>query len=320
MDYIISESQLRKIVESENSDSEKLFKLVSKVVGEGEYSERYALYDYDIASVKLKYSVSPKTKLWFETVEYDDVKHKNITGTIYLDIDGVIRRPSTFESGIGDVEKIDSYYEIPEWFWEDLGFEIYQKLLKQLGSVWDVDFDFIFNNDSEVNENIEHVNEPTTDTDDLVTPSWFNMDFDKLSKDGKTSVDHLIKTNQFENWFRQSVKHRLKKYSEVNKIVARKDGEMIGYLIWAETTPAMEGIQGLEPTTKIPVIVSTAINPNYRGQGLYNDMFNKSGIGGEYLVHASDVLSPYEFWRKKGCETIHEIDYQNKVLYCKSLQ
>lgn len=320
MDYIISESQLRSIVESENSDSEKLFKMVSRVIGEGEYDERYGLYDYDIASVKLKYSVSPKTKLWFETVEYDGVKHKNITGTIYLNIDGIIRRPSIFESGIGDVEKIDSYYEVPEWFWEDLGFEVYQKLLKQLGSVWDVDFDFIFNNDSEVNENIEPVNEPTTDTDDLVTPSWFNMDFDKLSKDERKSVDHLMKTNQFENWFKQSVKHLLKRYSKVNKIVARKDGEMIGYLIWAETTPAIEGIQGLEPTSKIPVIVSTAINPNYRGQGLYNDMFNRSGIGGEYLVHASDVLSPYEFWKNKGCETIREIDYQNKVLYCKSLQ
>lgn len=128
-----------------------------------------------------------------------------------------------------------------------------------------------------------------------------------------------MKTNQFENWFKQSVKQLLTRYSKVNKIVARKDGEMIGYLIWDETTPEMEGIVGLDdPTIPIPVIVSTAINPNYRGQGLYNNMFNKSNINGDYLVHASDVLSPYEFWKNKDCETIREIDYQNKVLYCKS--
>lgn len=129
----------------------------------------------------------------------------------------------------------------------------------------------------------------------------------------------LMKTNQFENWFKQSVKQLLTRYFKVNKIVARKDGEMIGYLIWAETTPEMEGIVGLDdPTIPIPVIVSTAINPNYRGQGLYNNMFNKSNINDNYMVHASDVLSPYEFWKNKGCETIREIDYQNKVLYCKS--
>jgi hypothetical protein len=319
MDYIISESQLRSIVESENTESDKLFKIVSRIIGEGEYSEKYGLYEHDIASVKLRYKVNPKTSLWFETVEYDGVQRKNITGTIYLSIDGIIRRPSTIEYGIGDTEKIDSYHEVPTWFWEDLDFKIYQQLLKQLGPVWDVDFDYIFVDDFTVNENTEPTDEPTTDTDELVTPSWFNMNFDKLKALDKMSVEYLMKTNQFENWFKQSVKQLLTRYSKVNKIVARKDGDMIGYLIWAETTPEMEGIVGLDdPTITIPVIVSTAINPNYRGQGLYNNMFNKSNINGDYLVHASDVLSPYEFWKNKGCETIREVDYQNKVLYCKS--
>lgn len=36
-----------------------------------------------------------------------------------------------------------------------------------------------------------------------------------------------MKTNQFENWFKQSVKQLLTRYSKVNKIVARKDGEII---------------------------------------------------------------------------------------------
>lgn len=153
MDYIISESQLRSIIESENTESNKLFKIVSRIIGEGEYFEKYGLYEHDIASVKLRYKVNPKTNLRIETVEHDGVQNKNITGTIYLSIYGIIRRPSTeindFDTGM--VEKIDSYHEVPTWFWEDLDFKIYQQLLKQLGPVWDVDFDYIFVDNFTVN-------------------------------------------------------------------------------------------------------------------------------------------------------------------------
>ena len=117
MDYIISESQLRSIVESENTESDKLFKIVSRIIGEGEYSEKYGLYEHDIASVKLRYKVNTKTSLWFETVEYDGVQRKNITGTIYLSIDGIIRSFNVpFEYlHVPIAEDYEKYYATPNF-------------------------------------------------------------------------------------------------------------------------------------------------------------------------------------------------------------
>jgi hypothetical protein len=167
------------------------------------------------------------------------------------------------------------------------------------------------------NSDIKTTNEPSTDSDELVRSDWFNIDLNKLTDIERKGIEQLYKNNKFENIFKQSVKNLLKRYPKVNKIVARKDGKIVGYLIWVESTPKMEGIKDLNPTIKIPVIVSTAISPDYRGQGLYNNLFKNSGIGRDYLVHVSNVLSPYEFWGKKGCKTIREINYQNKILYCK---
>jgi hypothetical protein len=167
------------------------------------------------------------------------------------------------------------------------------------------------------NTDIKTRNEPSIDSDELIRSDWFNINLSKLTDMERKGIEQLKKHNKFENVFKQSVKNLLKRYPKVNKIVARKDGEIIGYLIWVESTPKMEGIKDLNSTIKIPVIVSTAISPDYRGQGLYNNLFKNSGIGRDYLVHVSNVLSPYEFWEKKGCKTIREINYQNKILYCK---
>lgn len=168
------------------------------------------------------------------------------------------------------------------------------------------------------NTDIKITNELSTDINKIIKPNWFNMNFNKISDVERKGIEKLKKYNLFDNVFKQSIEKLLQKYSKTNKIVARKNDEIIGYLIWVETTPIIEKIIDLDPSMKIPVIISTAINPDYRNQGLYNNLFDNSGINGDYLVHASEVLSPFEFWKKKGCKTIREINYQNKILYCKS--
>ena len=304
MDYIISESQLSILVESSKDYSDKLFSLVNGILGSNleykfhinsstaEFWRMEKLGDYVI-----RYELNPKTKLWRED--------GRIEGTIYLTITSVNNN---------DELSYDTYYEFPEYIWEDLEQNVEDKLESNLGPIFNVDFDYVF--DSSINEDVEYGDDESKSPHEIVDVNWFDLNLDALSDYDRQMVEKLKNDNVFDKWFQQTMAQLLRRYSTVNKVIAKEDGKMVGFLIWAQTTPKLEGVSDDE--TPIPVIVSTAVSPNYRKKGLYNNIFSKTGISGDYLVHASKVLSPFEFWERKGCKVVHDINYNNKIMYCKS--
>jgi len=115
-----------------------------------------------------------------------------------------------------------------------------------------------------------------------------------------------------------SLKHTLEALAvsygyEMKRVVIKDKGEIVGFLIWSDMgNPNIDDIGDGE---KYPVLLATAISPEYRGQGLLRKMINKSGIGRPYLVHTSKI-SPIGLWEKMGCSVVKNIGFGNAVEKC----
>lgn len=162
------------------------------------------------------------------------------------------------------------------------------------------------------------INRYSHDDDSMLSPSelvradWFNVNRDVLEPYQIKMVDDPI---YFDKWFKESFSYLIKRYgNNLHRVVAQDNGKIIGYFIWADSNAKIEGVS--DDTTSIPVVLSTAVSPEYRRQGILNKMIENSGIGDEYFLHYSDAISPEGFWEKKGCYPVHELNKINKIFFC----
>lgn len=115
-----------------------------------------------------------------------------------------------------------------------------------------------------------------------------------------------------------SLKHTLETLAVVygykmKRVVVKDKGVIVGFLIWSDIgNPNIDDIGDGET---YPVLLATAISPEYRGKGLLRKMINKSGISNPYLVHTSK-LSPIGLWEKMGCSVVKKIGAGNAVEKC----
>jgi hypothetical protein len=99
----------------------------------------------------------------------------------------------------------------------------------------------------------------------------------------------------------------------IKRIVAKNDnGDIIGFLIF---TDKGTNIDNFGDGKEYPVILSTAVNPDYRNKGILKNMIDKSKVPKPYLVHTSP-LSPPGVWEKFGCRKVKEIGRFNYVEKC----
>lgn len=98
----------------------------------------------------------------------------------------------------------------------------------------------------------------------------------------------------------------------LKRVVIKDKGEIVGFLIW--TNKGGE-IDDLGDSQTYPVIIATAIHPNYRNRGLLRMMINKAGILKPYLVQTS-ALSPIGLWEKMGCKMVKDVGQGNKIEKC----
>jgi hypothetical protein len=96
-------------------------------------------------------------------------------------------------------------------------------------------------------------------------------------------------------------------------IVVNKENEAVGFLVWSDKTGQLDD---LGDGHNYPVIIATAIAPEYRGKGLYNMMIQGSKLQKPYLVHLNNATSPMSFWNKQGCKIEKEIDNVNGIGKC----
>jgi hypothetical protein len=96
-------------------------------------------------------------------------------------------------------------------------------------------------------------------------------------------------------------------------IVVNKENDAVGFLVWSDKTGQLDD---LGDGHNYPVIIATAIAPEYRGKGLYNMMIQGSKLQKPYLVHLNNATSPMSFWNKQGCKIEKEIDNVNGIGKC----
>ena len=100
---------------------------------------------------------------------------------------------------------------------------------------------------------------------------------------------------------------------KMKRVVIKDKGVVVGFLIWSDMgNPYIDDIGDGET---YPVLLSTAILPEYRGKGLLRRMIDKSGIQKPYLVHTSK-LSPIGLWEKMGCSVVKDHGSGNAIEKC----
>ena len=130
---------------------------------------------------------------------------------------------------------------------------------------------------------------------------WFdkgNLDIDDNQlRDGLNSA-----IQQYEVWYGD----------DLRKIVVKDKGKIVGFLIWA-----IRGIyiDDLDDGETYPVLLSTAIDPEYRNRGLLKMMIERAGLQKPYLVHVSPI-SPVGLWEKIGCKVVKHMGNGNKIAKC----
>ena len=144
--------------------------------------------------------------------------------------------------------------------------------------------------------------------DEFFDPNWFSIE------------DPRVNLNRHQLNF--SLKMVLEKYKRDYdvRVVKVKDGDkVIGFLLYSMTNKNKEEItdEGF-PRHEFPIVLSTAIDPNYRGQGLLTKMLQKANIINEFLVHTSGV-SPRKIWDRYNCKVVHDFGVEKGgVEYCKT--
>lgn len=99
---------------------------------------------------------------------------------------------------------------------------------------------------------------------------------------------------------------------DLKRVVIKDKGKIVGFLIW---TNKGSDVDDIGDNKIYPVILSTAIHPDYRNRGLLRMMLNKSGIEKPYLVQTSS-LSPIGLWEKMGCKIVKKMELGNNIEKC----
>jgi hypothetical protein len=143
--------------------------------------------------------------------------------------------------------------------------------------------------------------------DDVFNPDWFEIRNPKFNM-----------SRGLLNFSLRMVLANYKSKYEVKVIKIEDDGKIVGFLLYSMTNKEKEGIKNNSiPDVEYPVVLSVAIDPDFRGRGLLKKMLQKANIIDEFLVHTSGV-SPREIWDRFNCKPIQEVSGGNFVEYCKS--
>lgn len=169
----------------------------------------------------------------------------------------------------------------------------------------------------------------------LITESQYKLLKEQSFEDdnlSSTEISNSYKDNKHYQWFdyldpkvyiskfnlesllRDSIDTYVNKLKyNIKRIVAKNNnGDVIGFLIFADKGT---NIDNLGDGKEYPVIVSTAVNPDYRNKGILKNMIDKSGIRKPYLVHTGP-LSPPGVWEKFGCRKVKDLPGLNYVEKC----
>lgn len=123
-----------------------------------------------------------------------------------------------------------------------------------------------------------------------------------------------IEPNDLENGLRNTLDYLTKYYGyNLKRVVIKDKGEIVAFLIYIDKNDKPH--TNTDDGKTYPVLVSTAVHPDYRNRGLLKMMINKSGITKPYLVQTS-AISPPGFWEKHGCKIIKRFDQFNSLEKC----
>jgi|LauGreDrversion4_2_1035121.scaffolds.fasta_scaffold330026_1 hypothetical protein len=131
---------------------------------------------------------------------------------------------------------------------------------------------------------------------DYIDPDT-NLPKEDLERALKYTLDVLVK----------DYKYKLK------RVVIRDKGEIVSFLIFTDS--GHEVIDNIGDGNTYPVLIATAVHPDYRNRGLLRMMIDNSNMKKPYLVHTS-VVSPPGLWEKFGCKIVKELSDKNKIMKC----
>jgi hypothetical protein len=159
----------------------------------------------------------------------------------------------------------------------------------------------------------EEINFDTTQKTDVSTDfvkdkyaKWFDYKSPKLKH---------MSFSQIEDSLNFTMDFYLKRQYKLKRILVKDDNELVGFLIYSTTTPKQEKIEDILEDKSYPILLSTAIAPNYRNRGLLKQMIDKANITKPFLVHTGQISTP-GVWEKLGCRKIKNIDNDNFVELC----
>ena len=134
---------------------------------------------------------------------------------------------------------------------------------------------------------------------------WFDYRNDKT----KNISDDVINSG-----LKRSIEYYNEEY-KIKKVTIIKNEKIIGFLLFSFTTLEKEGLNSID-LSQYPIILSTAIQPEFRNKGLLKMMINKANIKKPFLVHTS-IISPSNLWEKFGCKEIGtKFSKDNKIEMC----
>ena len=111
----------------------------------------------------------------------------------------------------------------------------------------------------------------------------------------------MIPPDQLEFSLKKGVEYLKNMFNyDLKRIVVKDKGEVVAFLIYSYTTGKREG---LNDETPYPVLLSTAVHPDYRQRGLLKKMIESAGIQKPYLVQTSIISTPL-VWEKMGCKVV----------------
>jgi len=149
-------------------------------------------------------------------------------------------------------------------------------------------------------------------TDNIVN-SFETQDHHKWFDNTDPEIAKQIPASTLEQSLKYSLRYLTSVYGyDLKRVVVKDKNVIVGFLIWANKGKKLDD---LGDNQTYPVILATAIQPDYRGRGLLKMMINKSNIKKPYLVQTS-ALSPIGLWMKMGCNVVKELGAGNKIEKC----
>jgi Acetyltransferase (GNAT) family len=128
------------------------------------------------------------------------------------------------------------------------------------------------------------------------------------------SIKHM-RNADLENSINYVMNSYLNQKYKLKRVLVKDDGQLVGFLIYSITTPEKENIKNKIDENEYPILLSTAISPEYRNRGLLKKMIEKANIQKPFLVQTSALSTP-GIWKKLGCEEIYYLGQGNSIEFC----